>query len=687
MKKITIALAALAATSVAVSAQQIANSDFEGQWTNCVPWTFYQGDNKAGEPSENVVGLNPAGWTISNVSGMVSFYEGAPNGLGATQVGEQAEGYNSAMAVKLTNTPNPFMEAQVVPGYLSLGTTWSTAMPKMDFSDGFKIIIENSDGGVFGGQAFSNRPEGIEFMYKRSRGDAKPGEKSTVVAYLWKGHWTQKDVPATIVMAGERQNVDMVDRDRCVLGMDMTGTQGGEVSKTDDAELIAVLTADITEDASEWTKFSAKFDYKSDATPEMINIVIAAGDYFGGADVVGKDNSLTVDDVKLVYATQLPNSGFEEGWGDCIPWTSNNNTKPCGVTPAWWTIAHVAGINGTMGKTTVGGTAEGRNGGQAIMVQNSPNSIVKTQIVPGYATLGTPWNTAKGINAANKDGGTFGGIDFVSTPDALSFWYKRAHGTENAEEKAMVIAYTWSGQWTQADVPGDIQLGATHKVNMVDRERNILGIGAAEGGEITHTDDAKLVAKLQYEIAGDAAEWTNLVVPFEYVDATAAPQKLNVIFAPGDYFSTTPGNGNSLTVDDVNLIYYSRLSSLKVNGIDVEGFTSDKFEYKTGMPDEAGDITFDVMGKSAKAEVNFDKEARKATITVVNADADQDGEKQHVYTINFEGGTSGIESIDADNANAPVEYYNINGIKVNGELAPGLYVRRQGTKTTKVVVK
>ena len=59
---------------------------------------------------------------------------------------------------------------------------------------------------------------------------------------------------------------------------------------------------DITENAEEWTKFHANFDYKSDATPEMINIVIASGDYFGGASVVGKDNSFVVDDVKLVYS-------------------------------------------------------------------------------------------------------------------------------------------------------------------------------------------------------------------------------------------------------------------------------------------------------------------------------------------------------------------------------------------------
>ncbi len=301
MKKIyAISASVLMASAMFTNAQQLPNSGFEEEWGDCTPWTFYQSEENYGQQSAFVNGTTPKSWVVSNVSGMVSYYDGSASGLGATVVGEKVEGYNSATAVKLTNSPNPFMASQIVPGYISTGTTWSTANPALQ-SD-WSIQINNSDGGSFGGQAFTGRPVALEFMYKRSRGEDKPAEKSTVVAYLWKGHWTQKEVPAIIYMAGSPYCVDMVDRDRCVLGMGMEGCQGGEVTKTDDAELIAVINVEITEDASEWTKFHADFEYKSDATPEMINIVIAAGDYFGGASVVGKDNSLTVDDVKLIYA-------------------------------------------------------------------------------------------------------------------------------------------------------------------------------------------------------------------------------------------------------------------------------------------------------------------------------------------------------------------------------------------------
>ncbi|WP_290385968.1 hypothetical protein, partial [uncultured Muribaculum sp.] len=47
--------------------------------------------------------------------------------------------------------------------------------------------------------------------------------------------------------------------------------------------------------------------------------------------------------------------------------------------------------------------------------------------------------------------------------------------------------------------------------------------------------------------------------------------------------------------------------------------------------------------------------------------------------------TSGITDIEAETDNAPVEWYNLQGIRVNPETAsPGLYLRRQGNKTQKI---
>jgi len=40
----------------------------------------------------------------------------------------------------------------------------------------------------------------------------------------------------------------------------------------------------------------------------------------------------------------------------------------------------------------------------------------------------------------------------------------------------------------------------------------------------------------------------------------------------------------------------------------------------------------------------------------------------------------------SDDENAPVEFFNLQGVKVNGN-EPGLYIRRQGSKATKIIVK
>lgn len=49
---------------------------------------------------------------------------------------------------------------------------------------------------------------------------------------------------------------------------------------------------------------------------------------------------------------------------------------------------------------------------------------------------------------------------------------------------------------------------------------------------------------------------------------------------------------------------------------------------------------------------------------------------------------AGIEDLDVDNSNAPVEYYNLQGIRISADnLTPGIYIRRQGSDAVKILVK
>lgn len=48
--------------------------------------------------------------------------------------------------------------------------------------------------------------------------------------------------------------------------------------------------------------------------------------------------------------------------------------------------------------------------------------------------------------------------------------------------------------------------------------------------------------------------------------------------------------------------------------------------------------------------------------------------------------TTGVENVEAENGNAPVEYFNLQGVKVDNP-ANGLYIRRQGGNTEKIIVR
>lgn len=336
-------------------------------------------------------------------------------------------------------------------------------------------------------------------------------------------------------------------------------------------------------------------------------------------------------------AQQLPNGGFDSTWENCVPWTSKNNTKTQGKTPQSWTISQVIGT-GTLGNTTIGESTTGYNGSTYAVKLYNKSTLGNG--IPAYMSLGTTWSTATGITGSNKDGGTFGGIEFTYTPDAVSFYYQRSHGTSMPNEAAAVVAYLWKGTWTQADVPGNIVLsGSATKTTMTDRERNILGMNTDQGGTVTKTDDAELIASLNCKIEEDAADWTRFLQPLEYV-STSTPAKFNIIIASNDYFGgqETIGANNTLIVDNVELVYYSRLSALSVNGVAVDGFADDVYNYTmsgTTLPTEA-EIEATVMGRSAVKSVAIDNKEATVTITVTNVDADIDGQSSHSYMLQYE---------------------------------------------------
>lgn len=305
------------------------NFNSESDWKQSTPWDSQHGyfDWSALEGNDEYWDsakwqqdeyITPSPWCISNVIGM--------NGLGATLVGEPTqvndeEAEVADYAVMLINRPNPFMSTQIVPGYMSLGTTWATAS--------VMNLTNSADGGTFGGVAFTGKPDAIQFDYARIHGKAKAeGESSdddddeeetydpatlnaeepaTVVAYLWKGQYQQANVPGETAL-GAPKAVTMYGRDRNIL--DLKTTTGGQVTCSEDAACVAKVVKSITGDQTESLKtMTVELDYGqyagTDIQPDSLNIIFSASDYFGDRSKVGAGNALIVDNVKLLYYHEL----------------------------------------------------------------------------------------------------------------------------------------------------------------------------------------------------------------------------------------------------------------------------------------------------------------------------------------------------------------------------------------------
>ena len=48
--------------------------------------------------------------------------------------------------------------------------------------------------------------------------------------------------------------------------------------------------------------------------------------------------------------------------------------------------------------------------------------------------------------------------------------------------------------------------------------------------------------------------------------------------------------------------------------------------------------------------------------------------------------TAGIADIIVDSADAPAEYFNLQGVRVENP-TPGLYIRRQGNKVSRIIIR
>ena len=247
------------------------------------------GDFDAFETGYNGTGVQPVGWYGSNVNYL---------GQKGVQVYE-AEGRTNK-AVQLVNTwvgIKFFGLGSNAPAYITLGKPWAYA----NVGD-----IDASDGGTYGGVAFTYRPDALRGYIKREvtstpgNGMANANERCNILVYLWKG--TAYSNLSNISYSPDHENaksVEVANLDRAVVGREEPARTEGDFA------LVAYNNYEIApETHTDWQEVVIPLEYTSDAAPEMMNIVISAADYFNRPNI-GDNNKLWADDFEFLYYSEL----------------------------------------------------------------------------------------------------------------------------------------------------------------------------------------------------------------------------------------------------------------------------------------------------------------------------------------------------------------------------------------------
>ena len=183
---------------------------------------------------------------------------------------------------------------------------------------------------------------------------------------------------------------------------------------------------------------------------------------------------------------------------------------------------------------------------------------------PGYMSLGVPWQYLKGLNLNSATAGTEGGIPWKYRPDTMAVWVKRV-GPNTDKEDFHLLFYSWIG--TAKSTHYKNKAGGCTYTERTNEESDIRS--ATDGNECGIDQPVKQVAEGWYRARAKYNEWTLIKVPILYKN-DGKPTMCNVIFSAGNYpaFRANDGlyDGNALFVDDVELIYSSRIDRLVVNG-------------------------------------------------------------------------------------------------------------------------
>lgn len=264
------------------SAQQLPNNEFDYWKTSCgstYAWSY----TIVGGWSKGLrqrPGVEPTGWEGSSLNQQYIASVSKDNLV--TKTTGETSGSN---AVKLLNIRPSNLSSLRAPGFISFAIPW--VYPHSN--------AEKADGGVYGGMEFTYRPDAIQVLCKRTKGEAD--EKAHIIYYSWKGTFK-----SNIGCEDDNNTLEVEDQDRAVFGLDTPNSSGTLIAKCDKE---FTTTTD-----NDWQIITVPIEYQTSDVPEKVNVILCSGDYWTRTNMK-TDSQLDVDWVKLLYYSELASATYD----------------------------------------------------------------------------------------------------------------------------------------------------------------------------------------------------------------------------------------------------------------------------------------------------------------------------------------------------------------------------------------
>lgn len=372
---------------------------------------------------------------------------------------------------------------------------------------------------------------------------------------------------------------------------------------------------------------------------------------------------------------QLPDPSFEDWSGAAF----DGN-----IQPKYWHASNVEqSPMGMSFKFNFAIQGEGRTGKYCIVAQDKEiGALGITETSPGYYSLGYGWQYVEGVNVGSATAGTKGGYAFAHRPDSISIWIKRT-GPNVDKEDFHVLYYAWTETAKGSSYKNKSKSCTSTTIEDEESDIRIL----LNGNECKTDKAGGQVCEGWWRERKTYDQWTNLRIPIYYINDNT-PKKCNLILSASNYpnFRANDGlyDGNSLYVDDVELIYSSKIQTLKVGGKEWKGFDPNSTEVQVySVPEGTTTVPAVEAYRGAGSLTNprgttKDFPGRKLTgseITITNGTVGgtpttivvkaEDGSSTMIYKILFQA----AKSSNAKLANIYCTYTNINNEQVRAAVS------------------